>query len=100
MHIFLGLHTCGSLGSTVLKLFIKNSDASVLCVIPCCYNLMTECKEENTLFEMPEHTQNDTQSDFPMSSYLKGLFSANHTRDFLKFSIRYGGKYVIHEKYL
>lgn len=37
-----GLHTCGNLGSNILKLFLHNKRANFICVIPCCYNLVQE----------------------------------------------------------
>ena len=37
-----GLHTCGDLASTMLKLFVSNSDVKCLCSVGCCYHLLTE----------------------------------------------------------
>ena len=43
MNIMLtGLHTCGDLASTMLKLFVFNSDVKCLCSVGCCYHLLTE----------------------------------------------------------
>ena len=44
-----GLHTCGDLASTMLKLFVSNSDVKCLCSVGCCYHLLTE----EFLQEMP-----------------------------------------------
>lgn len=37
-----GLHTCGALGSSILKLFVNNPQATILCNVACCYHLMEE----------------------------------------------------------
>ena len=37
-----GLHTCGSLGSSMLELFVNNDEVKVLCYVGCCYHLMDE----------------------------------------------------------
>ena len=37
-----GLHTCGDLGSTALRLFAGVPSARGLCVVPCCYHHITE----------------------------------------------------------
>lgn len=37
-----GLHTCGSLGSSILKLFTENPSVHVLSYVSCCYHLMEE----------------------------------------------------------
>lgn len=37
-----GLHTCGSLGSSLQNMFINSSRTKVLCYVSCCYHLMNE----------------------------------------------------------
>ncbi|XP_019620905.1 PREDICTED: methyltransferase-like protein 25 [Branchiostoma belcheri] len=37
-----GLHTCGDLCPTMLRLFVTCPQAAVLCSVGCCYNLLTE----------------------------------------------------------
>lgn len=37
-----GLHTCGGLGSSIIRLFVNSKDAKVLCNVACCYHLMKE----------------------------------------------------------
>jgi hypothetical protein len=37
-----GLHTCGGLGSSIVRLFVNSKDAKVLCNVACCYHLMKE----------------------------------------------------------
>ena len=48
---FIGLHTCGDLGSSITSAFIQ-SDAEALLIVPCCYHALTE-------------------KGFPMSKFLK-----------------------------
>ena len=40
--LFTGLHTCGNLSSSVLRLHIETPASLVACQVGCCYNLMTE----------------------------------------------------------
>ena len=37
-----GLHTCGNLATSILKLFVSNSDAKIMCNVGCCYNHIDE----------------------------------------------------------
>lgn len=37
-----GLHTCGNLGASVMRLFTSNQDLGVLCNVGCCYHLIEE----------------------------------------------------------
>lgn len=40
--ILTGLHTCGSLAHSLMKVFLQNDDFKVICVVPCCYHLANE----------------------------------------------------------
>ncbi|XP_059153991.1 probable methyltransferase-like protein 25 isoform X2 [Physella acuta] len=53
-----GLHTCGSLAVTAMRLFLKDSSSQALCCVGCCYQLMEESGE---------------LCDFPLSSYGQSL---------------------------
>lgn len=37
-----GLHTCGDLGSTALRLYAEIPTARALCIVGCCYHHITE----------------------------------------------------------
>ncbi len=41
-----GLHTCGDLAASCLRLFVQLPAVTVTCVVGCCYNLITEIHEE------------------------------------------------------
>lgn len=55
----IGLHTCGNLANTSLKLFAETSNVKSICNISCCYHL---------LFEKGDNEAND-KCGFPMSDY-------------------------------
>jgi hypothetical protein len=38
-----GLHTCGPLAPSMLRLFVKDSSVKALCGVGCCYQQMEEC---------------------------------------------------------
>ena len=37
-----GLHTCGDLGGVALRLFLREPQLTAVCVVGCCYHLITE----------------------------------------------------------
>lgn len=37
-----GLHTCGDLAPTIMKLFLRAPEAKVLALVGCCYHMLTE----------------------------------------------------------
>jgi len=66
-----GLHTCGNLASSMLRIFSTNPDTQVLCTVGCCYNLLTggdEALKENETIEIPL----EEACGFPLSSSMKG----------------------------
>ena len=46
----IGLHTCGDLGSTALRLFTDISNANALCMVGCCYHHITEQEHKSGMF--------------------------------------------------
>lgn len=71
-----GLHTCGNLASSCLKIFTENKDIDVLCNVGCCYHLLGEeyCVDE--FFDNRKVREMTTECGFPMSNYLKSLVSS------------------------
>lgn len=72
-----GLHTCGNLASSCLKIFVENKDIDVLCNVGCCYHLLGEefCADE--FFDNRKVREMEPDCGFPMSNYLKNMVSAN-----------------------
>ena len=68
-YLLTGLHTCGNLTPSMLKLFIKNKKIKSIFNVGCCPNLMTE--------EF-EHEKPNPSGCFPMSAYLKDKVSDFH----------------------
>jgi hypothetical protein len=68
-----GLHTCGSLATTCLKLFIESKNCLKLLVnVGCCYHLIEEEFTVNPFWNDVENALNSNQSyGFPVSKYLK-----------------------------
>ncbi|CAH1250761.1 METTL25 [Branchiostoma lanceolatum] len=48
-----GLHTCGDLSPTMLRLFVTCPQAVVLCSVGCCYNILTEQEEPEEKYGFP-----------------------------------------------
>jgi len=67
-----GLHTCGSLATTCLKLFTETNNCLKLLVnVGCCYHLIEEEFTNDTFWNDVEHALNTTESyGFPVSKYL------------------------------
>ncbi|XP_035663078.1 methyltransferase-like protein 25 [Branchiostoma floridae] len=57
-----GLHTCGDLSPTMLRLFVTCPQAAVLCSVGCCYNLLTEVEKPGAI---------DEKCGFPLSQLLQ-----------------------------
>ncbi|GJQ86231.1 hypothetical protein Trydic_g8931 [Trypoxylus dichotomus] len=57
-----GLHTCGDLAPSALKIYVNNNDVRTICNVSCCYHLLSE----RTLDEKDED-----HFGFPMSKFLK-----------------------------
>lgn len=74
-----GLHTCGNLASSCLRIFKENSQIHSICNIGCCYHLLSEEFHQNeffanrNLFDNADEDDDDGDgvSGFPMSEYLK-----------------------------
>lgn len=66
-----GLHTCGNLATTCLRLFHEQPQCKLICNIGCCYHLLQE------EYAAPEYFANETISarqttpGFPMSQFLR-----------------------------
>ncbi|KAI9594792.1 methyltransferase domain-containing protein [Syncephalis fuscata] len=66
-----GLHTCGDLGPSSLRLFTE-SDANILVNVGCCYNLLTEEEEEDTASnQINEPSVRNKENGFPMSRQIQ-----------------------------
>lgn len=59
-----GLHVCGDLASTCIKLFVKSHAVVSLCTIGCCYNLITE------KFGIDATPEKQDGFGFPLSNFL------------------------------
>ncbi|XP_072016360.1 probable methyltransferase-like protein 25 [Amphiura filiformis] len=70
-----GLHTCGDLSSSMLRLFLSNPRVRVVCNVPCCYHLLTEefdeLKQVDQTTTSYEGMKPDVHYGFPMSSCLR-----------------------------
>ncbi|XP_063405487.1 probable methyltransferase-like protein 25 isoform X2 [Mytilus trossulus] len=62
-----GLHTCGSLGSSLQHMFINSSRTKVLCYVSCCYHLMNEEFIKAPFIDGHE----EEKPGFPMSLFLR-----------------------------
>lgn len=58
-----GLHTCGNLSPTSLKIYASSDALKTICNVGCCYHLMNEHFEDCNF-------NKNTSKSFPMSDYL------------------------------
>ncbi|XP_017780520.1 PREDICTED: methyltransferase-like protein 25 [Nicrophorus vespilloides] len=63
----IGLHTCGDLGPTSLRIFKTNDNVKSICNVSCCYHLLNE----NYIASGMQNLGQQQQQGFPMSQYLK-----------------------------
>lgn len=57
-----GLHTCGNLAATSMRIFANSKEIPFICNVGCCYHLLSEVFHDNT---------EDTTAGFPMSGFLR-----------------------------
>ncbi|XP_032222309.2 probable methyltransferase-like protein 25 isoform X2 [Nematostella vectensis] len=60
--VLVGLHTCGDLAPTAIKLFIGDESVKALCLVGCCYHLLSQAGSGDIQGGDP---------GFPMSEYLQ-----------------------------
>uniref|UniRef100_A0A8C4PZM1 Methyltransferase like 25 n=1 Tax=Eptatretus burgeri TaxID=7764 RepID=A0A8C4PZM1_EPTBU len=63
--VLIGLHTCGDLAATSLRLFAKRPELRAICTAGCCYHLLSE------EFELIERNDVNEVQGFPLSEFLK-----------------------------
>ncbi|TSK13296.1 Transmembrane and TPR repeat-containing protein 2 [Bagarius yarrelli] len=61
--IMVGLHTCGDLAPSTLRMFQAKQELRAVCSVGCCYHLLSE--------EFEQDTQGNGVFGFPMSQYLR-----------------------------
>ncbi|KAM9823962.1 putative methyltransferase-like protein 25 [Neosynchiropus ocellatus] len=62
--VMVGLHTCGDLAASTLRIFVAQAAVSAVCSVGCCYNLMSEEFD-------PDAQGHGLRSGFPMSQYVR-----------------------------
>eukprot|EP00042_Codosiga_hollandica_P032775 m.212683 g.212683 ORF g.212683 m.212683 type:complete len:333 (+) comp54015_c0_seq2:588-1586(+) len=68
-----GLHACGDLTSSIVRVFIESEMIKSLVVVGCCYNRMTEWKPANATEDATTTSaMRVSRNAFPLSDYLKG----------------------------
>lgn len=66
-----GLHTCGNLAATCLKLFHAQSSIELMCNIGCCYHLLKEQFSTTEFFGNKQVEDLNQEIGFPLSKYLQ-----------------------------
>lgn len=66
-----GLHTCGNLASTCLKVYEAQDDIKVLWNVGCCYHLINEEYSDDEFFGNKVNRVLNSDFGFPMSNYLR-----------------------------
>ncbi|XP_045774167.1 probable methyltransferase-like protein 25 isoform X2 [Maniola jurtina] len=76
-----GLHTCGNLGPTSLRLFSRSPQTSAVFTVPCCYHLLSEEVDEQ-MFDVfqRDYGENQWREGFPMAQRLKGYNLGRNAR--------------------
>lgn len=73
-----GLHTCGNLAPSTLRLFVANPAASVVCNVGCCYHLL----REDFWLDAAGDSKGATRNFLPFSRVRKGSVQFTNTRCF------------------
>lgn len=91
-----GLHTCGNLGPTSLKMFVRNDVVKLIVNIGCCYHLINEEFYTHSFWNGIEASSIDGEYGFPMSEFLreKEFYLGRNTRMLGSYSLeRMGDSY-------
>ncbi|XP_064627763.1 probable methyltransferase-like protein 25 [Lineus longissimus] len=67
-----GLHTCGNLAPSMLRIFSENDAVGSICNVGCCYQHVEEEFFPNPFLHVGGDDPVPNESGFPMSSYLTG----------------------------
>ncbi|XP_069048334.1 probable methyltransferase-like protein 25 isoform X2 [Lepisosteus oculatus] len=63
--VMVGLHTCGDLAPSMLRMFVSKSELKAVCSVGCCYHLLSE------EFDCARQENPDTVWGFPLSQYMR-----------------------------
>ncbi|XP_050344288.1 probable methyltransferase-like protein 25 isoform X2 [Nymphalis io] len=76
-----GLHTCGNLGPSSLRILSSRSHVSAALTVPCCYHLLLERTDHHLLdvFQR-DHGHVATGHGFPMAEHLRGYNLGRNAR--------------------
>ena len=64
-----GLHACGDLSATMIRLFKESSNIHALVSVGCCYMKLTACNKKCN----PDLTRYSDMNCYPMSNYVKSI---------------------------
>ncbi|XP_073945956.1 probable methyltransferase-like protein 25 [Choristoneura fumiferana] len=76
-----GLHTCGNLGPSSLRIFASQPSTCAVLNVPCCYHLLTE-ELDSSLFDVFQinYGGEGERRGFPMSEHLRGYNLGRNAR--------------------
>ncbi|XP_037551614.1 methyltransferase-like protein 25 [Nematolebias whitei] len=63
--VVVGLHTCGDLAASTLRMFVAKAELAAVCGVGCCYHLLSE------EFDPDGQERLQTACGFPLSQYLR-----------------------------
>ncbi|XP_017270330.1 methyltransferase-like protein 25 [Kryptolebias marmoratus] len=63
--VVVGLHTCGDLAASTLRMFVAKAELAAVCSVGCCYHLLSE------EFDPAVQERSQTACGFPLSQYLR-----------------------------
>ncbi|XP_019128885.2 putative methyltransferase-like protein 25 [Larimichthys crocea] len=74
--VMVGLHTCGDLAPSTLRMFVAKAELAAVCSVGCCYHLLSE------EFDPAGQERLGSMCGFPLSQYLRNqsLFCGRNAR--------------------
>lgn len=72
-----GLHTCGNLASSSIRLFLSNPEVNFLCNVGCCYHLIEEEFSKN-VFVGPHYSEKNSGDGFVNALEDESLLCSEH----------------------
>ena len=78
-HILVGLHTCGDLGATMMRVFRESEDIAGLVSLGCCYMKLSSRKDTSDSIDRPSppSSADSAALGYPLSDFVHSLLPSS-----------------------
>ena len=77
-HILVGLHTCGDLGATMMRVFRESEEIAGLVSLGCCYMKLSSQEDCSNCSDRPSSSSTDSKAlGYPLSDFVSSLLPSS-----------------------